>query len=141
MNFLMPRTTWGLRVRGPASGGTQAILTALSSCPKDADVQRWGCQALIPLFGDPAIATSHREAGVEAVLRAFAMLQGVETALKSMGIAPACGSWKHKKDYDDPREGASKCSSDYPARERWNRAIKKASLLYSGLLFRRAVHS
>lgn len=142
MNFLMPHTLWVLRVRGSAAAGAQAILTALSSCPKDADVQRWGCEALIPLFGDPVIATSYREAGLEAVLRGFAMLQGVETALKNMGIAPACGSWKHKNDYDEPREEANKYSRASPARKRWDRAIKMArSLLCSVLLFPRAVYS
>lgn len=131
----------GFTSSGFGGAGAQAILTALRSFPKDADVQRWGCEALIPLFGDPLIETSYREAGLEAVLRAFEMLQGVETSLKNMGIAPACGSWKHKNGYDSPREEANKCSRASPARKRWDRAIKKAILLCSVLLFSRAVYS
>lgn len=89
----------------------QAILAALAACPRDTDVQRWGCQALIPLFDDPTIASAHREAGVAVILRAFTVLQDVETALKKM---------KGRE-----QRGATANEQPTAARERRTRAMKQ----------------
>ncbi|CAM9698027.1 unnamed protein product [Scytosiphon promiscuus] len=103
-------------------GGIQAVLAALSACPKDADVQRWGCQALVPLFGDTVVATPFRQAGVAAVIRVLAMLQDVETALKSMGAAVAPGAIRHVG------VGGGKGKQTTAVRERWARAMKKVEI-------------
>eukprot|EP00903_Cladosiphon_okamuranus_P006843 g6665.t1 len=101
-------------------GGIQAVLVALAACPKDADVQRWGCQALVPLFGDPVVAAPFRQAGVAAVVRALAVLQDVETALKSMGVGGAPGMASAGGGV-----GSGGRSKANVTREKWARAMKK----------------
>ena len=104
----------------------QAVLTALTACPKDADVQRWGCQALVPLFGDPVVAAPFRQAGIAAVIRALAMLQDVETALKSMGAVSASGKvGSAGRGAVSGGPGASGLTKRTAGRERWARAMKK----------------
>lgn len=106
---------WGAH----AINTTQAVLAALEACPKDADVQRWGCQALVPLFGDPVVAAPFRLAGVEAVIRALAVLQDVETALESMGaVGGVAGGWGIGGSSGRPKTTTA-------ARDRWTRAMKK----------------
>ncbi|CAM9344248.1 unnamed protein product [Ectocarpus fasciculatus] len=100
-------------------GGIQAILAALAACPKDADVQRWGCQALVPLFSDPIVATPFRQAGIAAVIRALAVLSCCEAALKSMGAVGGAGGGS------GARGGGPKATA---ARARWNRAVKKLEI-------------
>lgn len=109
----------------------QSILAALKACPKDADVQKWGCQALASLFGDPLVAAPHRQAGVEAVLRALAVLQDVETALKSMGIVAAQGA-EGRKERGASGEGATG-GGPSRARGRWARAMKKVGVVARSL--------
>ncbi|CAB1119102.1 unnamed protein product [Ectocarpus sp. CCAP 1310/34] len=100
-------------------GGIQAILAALAACPKDADVQRWGCQALVPLFSDPIVAKAFRQAGIAAVIRALAVLSCCEAALKSMGaVGGSCRG-------SAVRGGRAKATS---ARTRWSRAVQKVDL-------------
>lgn len=99
----------------------QAILAALSACPKDGDVQRWGCQALVLLFVDPVVAAPFRQAGVTAVMRAFAVLQDVETALKSMGVVGAPGMVAGA----GGGVGGSGRPKANTTREKWARAMKK----------------
>lgn len=106
------------RVRSHA----QAIIAALAACPKDADVQRWGCQALVPLFGDPVVAAPFRQAGVAAVVRALALLQDVETALKSMGAVGAPGIARAGRGV-----GSSGRTKANVSREKWARAMKKVT--------------
>lgn len=106
----------------------QAILAALTACPKDADVQRWGCQALVPLFSEPTVATFHHDAGVTAVLRAFAMLQSVEADLKCMGTLATQGKTRGKK---HGVVGAGAAIGRSPAaREKWALAMKKVGPRY-----------
>lgn len=95
------------------------MLAALVACPKDADVQNWGCQALAPLLSDPVVAATHRTAGVEAVMRAFAVLQDIETALKSMG-ADVQGGGSRSRGVSGTEIGKTTT-----ARDRWFRAAKK----------------
>lgn len=96
---------------------TQAVLAALKACPKDADVQRWGCQALVPLFSDPVVAAPFRQAGVAAVIRALAVLQDVEAALESMGAVARLVRGGGFGGIGRPKRTA--------ARERWTRAMRK----------------
>lgn len=103
----------------------QAILAALAACPKDADVQRWGCQALVPLFSDPIVATPFRQAGIAAVIRALAVLSCCEAALKSMGAVGGAGGGS------GARGGGPKATA---AHARWNRAVKKVDLCRSVLV-------
>lgn len=116
----------------PVRAHGQAILAALSACPKDADVQRWGCQALVPLFGDPVVAAPFRQAGIATVIRALAVLQDVETALKSMGAVGAPGM-------TSARGGVG--GSDRPetnvTREKWARALKKVTSMAFSVRARR----
>lgn len=99
---------------------TQAVLAALAACPKDADVQRWGCQALVPLFSDPVVAAPFRQAAVAAVVRALAVLQDVETALKSMGAIGAPGIASAGGGV-----GGGEQAKANVTREKWARAMKK----------------
>lgn len=100
----------------------QAVLVALAACPKDADVQRWGCQALVPLFGDSVVAAPFRQAGVTAVIRALAVLQDVETALKGMGALGAPSMASIGRGVSDNTPPNAKGS-----REKWVRAMKKVT--------------
>ncbi len=91
-------------------------------------MQRWGCQALVPLFGDPVVAAPFRQAGIAAVVRALAMLQDVETALKSMGAVSASGKVGAAGRGAGSGGGSGAGgggTKPTEARKRWARAMKK----------------
>ena len=87
-------------------------------------MQRSGCQALVPLFGDPVVAAPFRQPGVAAVVRALAILQDVETALKSMGAVGAPGMANTSGGVGS--NGRPKANVN---REKWARAIKKVPFM------------
>lgn len=108
----------------------KAVLAALSSCPKDADVQRWGCEALIHLFSDPMVATTCRGHGVEAVIRALALLQDIERALAVMGGARHMrgghtGAAVGGRRRDRRRRLSAPVASEPHVRDAWRLAVRK----------------
>lgn len=117
----------------------QAVLAALEACPKNPDVQRWGCQVLVSLFGDPVIAAAHRQTGVAAVIRALATLQDVEKALKDMKASAAAAAAAAAGGGVGVGKGGGATTGlgavgvvngghqSVAVRDRWARAIKKVN--------------
>lgn len=108
----------------------KAVLTALSSCPKDADVQRWGCEALIHLFSDPTVATACRDLGVAAAIRALALLQDVERTLAVMRGARHMrgnhtGATISSQRRDRRRRPSAPVESNHDVRNAWRSAVRK----------------
>lgn len=102
-----------------SSALTKAVLAALEACPKDTDVQRWGCQALVHIFSDPMVATTYQEPGVAAIVRALALLQDVEKALTVMG--------RGRRTVIGGRRPSAPVANDLTIRTKWQSAMRKVN--------------